>query len=76
MFQLSYVSYVTSVSLPIVTRQKVKHVGGVQDTGAAFWPFSFFSINLTLSTLQYRRDSAADCCHVLTTVFAAVTSDL
>ena len=39
-------------------------------------PFSFFSTNLTLSTLQYRRDSAADCCHLLTTAVASVTSSL
>jgi len=36
----------------------------------------FFSISLTLSTLKYRRDSAADCCYLLNTVVAAVTSDL
>jgi hypothetical protein len=46
------------------------------DNGAVYWPFSSFSISLTLSTLQYRRDSAADCCYLLTTVVAAVTSDL
>ena len=46
------------------------------DNGAVFWPFPSFSISQTLSTLQYRRDSAADCCHLLTTVVNAVTSDV
>jgi len=46
------------------------------DNGAVFWPFSSFSISLTLSTLQYRCESDADCCYLLTTVVAAVTSDL
>jgi hypothetical protein len=46
------------------------------DNGAVCWPFFSFSISLTLSTLQYQRDSAADCCHLMTTVVAAVTSDL
>ena len=46
------------------------------DIGALCWPFSSSSIILTLSTQQYQRDSAADCCHLLPTVVAAVTSDL
>jgi hypothetical protein len=46
------------------------------DNGAVCWPFPSFGIILTLSTLQYQRDSAADCCHLLTTVVAAVTSDI
>ena len=47
-----------SVSLPTVTRQKVRNVGGVQRTDAVLWPLYFLSVSLrvALSTPQCARD--------------------